>query len=189
MKIAGRLIVFTILLIALASACKFFFGPDLKWSGFSPVIAIALFSGMTIKQRSLVFILPLLSLLISDAVIQFLYEQGAFPYAGFYSGQWKNYLIILLCATLIGWLIKGKNYRSLLLAGIIAPSVFFLVSNFNVWLNAQVVYSRDINGLMNCYAAGLPFYKNALIGTLVFLPTILVIYNYLTKQKASLIVA
>ena len=74
MKINGRLILFTLLLVVLATACKFFFGPDLAWSGFSPVIAIALFSGMIMKQKDMSFLLPLLALLLSDAVIQLLYE-------------------------------------------------------------------------------------------------------------------
>ena len=42
---------------------------------------------------------------------------------------------------------------------------------------------------MTCYAAGLPFYKNALIATLVFLPGILLTYNYLTRNKAALTIA
>jgi len=108
MKINGRLIVFTLILVALATACKYFFGPDLNWSGFSPVIAIALFSGFIMKQRDLSFLLPLLALFISDAVIQFLYSQGLFPYAGFYSGQWINYLILLV-ATLMGLALKGRS--------------------------------------------------------------------------------
>lgn len=189
MKINGRIILFTLILVALATACKFFFGPELRWSGFSPVIAIALFSGMIIKQKDFSFILPLLALLISDAAIQVLYEANQFPYAGFYSGQWKNYIILLLTAPLIGWMLKAKSYRNVFLGGIIAPSVFFLVSNFNVWLSAEVVYSRDLSGLMTCYAAGLPFYKNALIATLVFLPGILFTYNYLTRKKAALVLA
>jgi hypothetical protein len=189
MKINGRLILFTLILVVLASACKYYFGPNLNWSGFSPVIAIALFSGMIIKQKDVAFIFPLLALLLSDVVIQLLYEQNAFPYAGFYNGQWKNYAILLLTATLIGWIIKGKNYVALALGGVIAPAVFFLVSNFNVWLSQEVVYSRDFSGLMNCYEFGLPFYRNSLIATLVFLPVILFSYNYFTKQKAALIVA
>ena len=86
MKNNGRLILFTIILIALATTCKVVFGPDLDWSGFSPVIAIALFAGFMIKQKNLAFILPLLALIGSDLVIQLLYAQGAFPYSGFYSG-------------------------------------------------------------------------------------------------------
>lgn len=189
MKINGRLIIFTLLLVALATACKFFFGPNLDWSGFSPVIAIALFSGMIMKQKDISFVLPLISVFISDAVIQLLYEQGLFAYPGFYSGQWKNYILLLLPATLIGWLLKGKNYKNIFIGAIGAPTFFFLASNFNVWFSSEVIYSRDFNGLMNCYASGLPFYRNALIGTLVFLPVILFIYNYLTRKKAALVVA
>lgn len=183
MKTNGRLIIFTLLLVALATACKYFFGPDLAWSGFSPVIAIALFSGMIIRQKNLSFILPLLALFISDAVIQFLYSQDLFPYAGFYGGQWKNYLI-LLAATLIGWALKGRKYSSLLAGALAAPTLFFLVSNFMVWTGSHITYTKDFSGLMNCYEAGLPFYRNSLIATLLFLPVILIAYNYLTKKKA-----
>lgn len=186
MKFNGRMLVFTIALIALATACKFFFGPDLDWSGFSPVIAIALFAGFIIKQKDLSFVLPLLALFISDAVIQFLYSQELFPYAGFYAGQWKNYLI-LLSATLLGWLLKGRSYGSLFAGGIAAPTVYFLVSNFMVWqVSAEVVYAKNIGGLMTCYEAGLPFYRNSLVATLLFLPVILVIYNYLRRREAKL---
>ncbi|MEI9944551.1 MAG: DUF6580 family putative transport protein [Chitinophagaceae bacterium] len=191
MKINGRLILFTLILVALATACKFFFGPDLAWSGFSPLIAIALFSGMIMRQKKdMSFVLPLLSVFISDAIIQLLYEQGKFDYQGFYSGQWKNYLLLLLPATLVGLIFKGKNYKNLLLGGIIAPTVYFLLSNFNVWLSTtEVVYTKDFTGLLTCYEAGLPFYRNALIATLVFLPVILFSYNYLTRHRAALIVA
>jgi hypothetical protein len=188
MKINGRLIVFTLILVALATAFKFFFGPDLDWSGFSPVIAIALFSGFIIKQKDLSFILPLLALFLSDVIIQLLYTQGLFKYPGFYSGQWINYLL-LLSATLIGWLLKGKSYGSLLAGAVAAPTVFFLLSNFSVWIGNQVTYSKDFNGLMTCYAAGLPFYKNALVASLVFLPGILFLYNYMNRKKAVLTLA
>jgi hypothetical protein len=188
MKINGRLIFFTVILVALAAACKYFFGPDLGWSGFSPVIAIALFSGMIIRQKDQSFLLPLLALLVSDAVIQVLYARGLFPYAGFYQGQWINYLV-LLTATLVGWVMKGRKYSRLLTGAVAAPTLFFLVSNFLVWSGAQVTYTRDFSGLMNCYEAGLPFYRNSLVATLVFLPLILGSYNYLTRKKAVLTLA
>jgi hypothetical protein len=189
MKINGRLILFTLILVALATACKFFFGPNLNWSGFSPVIAIALFSGMILKQKDFSFILPLLALLLSDAAIQLLYEQNAFPYPGFYRYQWVNYAILLGTATLVGWLLKGRTYKNVFIGAIAAPTVFFLVSNFSVWVKGEVLYPRSFDGLMTCYAAGLPFYKNALIATLVFLPIILFSYNFLARKKAALVVA
>ncbi len=185
MKINGRLLLFTLLLVILATACKYYFGDNLNWSGFSPIIAIALFSGMIIKQKDMSFILPLLALFISDAVIQFLYSQDLFPYSGFYSGQWKNYLLIL-SATLIGWVLKGRSYGRLLAGGLIGPTVYFLASNFMVWQASEVTYPNNFGGLMVCYEAALPFFRNSLIATLLFLPVILVAYNYITKHKAEL---
>lgn len=185
MKINGRLILFTALLVILTTACKYFFGPDLDWSGFSPVIAIALFSGFIIKDRDMSFLLPLVALFLSDFFIQLLYKEGLFPYAGFYNGQWKNYLI-LLASTLLGWGLKGRSYGSLAIGAIVAPTLFFLISNAQVWMGAYSSYTKDFNGLLNSYEAGLPFYRNALVSTLIFLPAILLAYNYITKKKFEL---
>jgi len=186
MKFSPRLIIFTLILVIIATACKFFFGPDLDWSGFSPVIAIALFSGFIMKERDMSFLLPLLALFISDAVIQLLFKQGLFPYQGFYSGQWKNYLI-LLASTMIGALLRGRSYASLIAGALIAPTVYFFISNFMVWnANIENVYPRNFGGLMTCYEAGLPFFRNSLIATIVFLPLILFAYNIMVKQKTEL---
>lgn len=189
MKINRKLIVFTIILVVLATACKFFFGPELAWSGFSPVIAIALFAGFIMKQKDMSFLLPLAALFISDVVIQVLYTQDLFPYAGFYGGQWKNYLVLML-AVLIGWGLKGRKKSSLIAGGLAAPTVFFLVSNFMVWMAAtEIVYAKSFAGLMICYEAGLPFYRNSLIATMLFLPVILLSYNYITRNKTELTIA
>lgn len=185
----GRLILFTLVLVILATACKFFFGPDLDWSGFSPVIAIALFSGLILKQKDMSFLLPLLALFISDAVIQFLYTQDLFPYAGFYSGQWKNYLL-LMAAVLVGWSLRGRKLSNLAAGSFAAPTVFFLISNFAVWMSStETVYAKSAAGLLVCYEAGIPFYKNSLIATFVFLPVVLIVFNYLTRKKAVLTLA
>ena len=189
MKPNGKTILFILILIMFTTICKYYFGPEPGWSGFSPVIAIALFSGFILKERDKSFFLPLLALFISDVVIHILFKWGLFEYPGFYSGQLKNYLI-LLTATVIGWLLKGRNHASLLTGAIAAPTVFFLLSNFGVWLaTTEAIYSKDFSGLMACYAAGLPFYKNALIATLVCLPGILFLYNYLTRNRKVLTVA
>ncbi len=186
MKINGRLIVFTLILIALQTICKLLFAPRLEWSGFSPFIAIALFSGFIMKERNMSFLLPLLALFISDAIIHVLYLNNQFDFAGLYAGQWKNYLILLAC-TLIGWILKGRSYPGIAIAGIAAPTVYFLVSNFMVWqATTEAVYAKSFSGLMTCYEAALPFYRNSLIATLLFLPVILLLYNYLTRKKAVL---
>ena len=180
---------FALILVTLTTACKFFFGPEIAFSGFSPVLAIALFSGYVFSKKEGLFVLPLLSLLLSDLFIQLLYQQGVFEYPGIYGGQWKNYLL-LLSATLLGALIRGRSYQTLALGALSAPTFFFLLSNFMVWLSAaETIYARSMGGLITCYTAGLPFYRNSLLGTFVFLPVILFLFNYVERRKASLVLA
>jgi len=178
-----NLFLFTILLIAVATLCKFFFAPKLEWSGFSPVIAIALFSGMIVKDRKSSFLLPLIALFASDVLIEIFYRVEWFPFAGFYKHQWVNYTLLLL-VTLIGWALKGKNMVSLFAGAVIAPTVFFLLSNFSSWMFMDL-YPKTTAGLLQSYTAGLPFYKHALSATIVFLPLISFAYNYLTKNKTA----
>ncbi len=188
MKINGRLFAFTILLIAEATICKFFFGPNLSWSGFSPIIAISLFSGMIVKDKSQSFLLPLIAVFASDLLTHLMFKMGWFPYAGFYSGQWINYSFLLL-VTLIGWAVKGKNYATVFLGALAGPTAFFLLSNFTVWAGSQTLYSKSVNGLVACYTAGLPFYKNALIASVIFLPLIILAYTFIVKRRTALVLA
>jgi len=191
MKINSKLLAFTAILVVLTTVIKFFCGPDLAWSGFSPVIAIALFSGMIIQKRDQSFLLPIAALLISDLFIHLLYLGKAFPYPGFYEGQWINYLLLFIC-TVAGWVLKGRTNISLLAGAIIAPTLYFLASNFTSWLGVGMpvrIYSNDFTGLMNAYEAALPFYRNSLLSTLLFFPVILFAYNYLMRKRTVLTIA
>lgn len=186
MRINSRMIFFTLILVTATTVCKYYFGPDLGWSGFSPVIAIGLFSGMLINDKGRSFLLPLVAVFASDIIIQLLFLAGKFPYSGFYTYQVFNYSL-LAAVTLLGWALKGKNYGRIALGGVIAPTVFFLVSNCGSWLiDTGNNYTNDLNGLLKSYDAGLPFYRNALASTLIFLPAILTGYNVIVKRTAAL---
>ncbi len=186
MKINGRFILFMLVLIALQTICKLLFAPRFEWSGFSPFIAIALFSGFMVKEKNMSFLLPLLALLASDAIIHVLYLNKQFDFAGFYPGMWKNYLLLLV-TTLIGWGLKGRSYTTIFIGALAAPTFYFLASNFMVWYAVdEAVYARSFPGLMTCYEAALPFYRNSLIATVLFVPAIIFVYNYIVRGKATL---
>jgi hypothetical protein len=186
MKLNTRLILFGVLVVLIATVSKILFAPRLAFSGFSPIIAIALFSGMIMKEKKLSFLFPLLVLLISDGLIQLFYQAGWFQFEGFYRFQWVNYSLLLL-STLIGWKLKGKNYGRIFAGSLIASTLFFLCSNFFVW-TTNGGYQRPLtfDGLLLCLGDGLPFYKNELIATLLYLPILIVVYNFLLKKRYSL---
>lgn len=185
----NKSILFATALVILTTACKYFFGPAIALSGFSPVLAIALFSGFVIRKKEWLFFFSLTSLFISDLAIELLYQNGLFYYAGVYGGQWKNYLL-LLSTTFIGYLFQARSVKNIFIGAFTGTTLFFLLSNGLVWLySSEAVYSKDAVGLFTSYVAGLPFYKNSLLSTLVFLPAILFLYNYISQKKSAILVA
>ncbi|PVD50307.1 hypothetical protein DC498_20920 [Terrimonas sp.] len=137
--------------------------------GFAPQIAMAIFAGAVIKDRKTAFALPLISMFISDAFYQILYVSGLSIIPGFYEGQATNYILFTLL-TVVGFLIKKINIVNVAIASIAASTIYFLTSNFMVWLSGTGGYQhpQTFNGLMMTIADGVPFYKNSIWGTLFF---------------------
>ncbi|MEO6916158.1 MAG: DUF6580 family putative transport protein, partial [Chitinophagaceae bacterium] len=136
--------------------------------GFAPQIAMAVFAGMVIKDRKWVFAVPVLSMFISDMIYQILYIRGLTEIPGFYEWQWLNYLLIM-GITAIGFAFKKVNTKNFLVCSFLAPTAFFLVSNFITWFSG-FGYHRPLTfaGLMQCYADGLPFFQRSIVATLIF---------------------
>ncbi|MBS1749374.1 MAG: hypothetical protein JST63_05690 [Bacteroidetes bacterium] len=136
--------------------------------GFAPQIAMALFSGAVIKDRKYAFTLPLFSMLISDVLYELLFISGLSAIQGFYEGQLTNYALFVLL-TAGGFFIRKINFVNILLASIAGPTVYFLLSNFLVWLSGSgLMRPKTFDGLMMCFADGIPFYKNSVWGTMFF---------------------
>ena len=149
--------------------------------GFAPQMAMAVFAGAVIRDKKWAFILPLLSMFLSDALYQVLYANGLTDIPGFYEGQITNY-ILFGSLTVIGFLIKKINWLSVLASSLAAPTAFFLMSNFAVWMGGGGLNRpKTFGGLMMCYADGLPFYPNALLATVVF-STVLFGSYYLVQR-------
>ncbi len=90
---------------------------------------------------------------------------------GFYEGQWQNYLLFTLLV-FVGLAVKKINVFQIAAASVIAPTLYFLVSNFLVWASNGATRGLDrpknFSGLMLCYTDGIPFYKMSILATLVF---------------------
>jgi hypothetical protein len=154
--------------------------------GFAPQWAMAVFAGAVVKDKKWAFLLPLLSMLVSDTVYQILYNNGVSQIWGFYGGQWLNYFLFG-SLTIFGFVIaKRISVVNVLAASLAAPSAFFLLSNFTVWISGGG-YQRPITGagLLQCYADGVPFYQMSLLATPVFAAVLFGAY-FLVNQRAVL---
>ena len=138
-------------LILLAAALRIAPHP---WN-FTPVGAMALFSGALLKDRRLAFLFPLLALFAGDIFIG-LYKIVPIIYASF------------LINVAIGlWLCDRRTIARISLATLLGATQFFLLTNFAVWQFLSG-YPHNASGLIACYVAGIPFFWNTLAGDAVY---------------------
>jgi hypothetical protein len=178
MKFNRNLIISFVLLVIVASLYRVLPRP----MGFAPQIAMALFAGAICTNKKFAFLLPLLSMFLSDALYQFLFNLGYTKIEGFYDGQLGNYLLI--CGlTVIGFFVKQRNVLSIAAGSLAAPTAYFLISNFMVWIGGGG-YNRPktFDGLMMVYADGLPFYQMSFLATLFFSAVFFGGYYLVTKS-------
>lgn len=153
-----------ILLIVLAICARILPHP----ANIAPISAIALFSGLYLSRR-LALTLPIIGLVISDFII------------GFYDTRIMIavYASILITAG-IGILLQQKKRPTYLLAGTLLGSIiFFIITNAAVWLFGTM-YPHTIHGLMTSYTMAIPFFRNSVLGDLMFSTILIGSYELLT---------
>lgn len=143
-----------LILIAIIGAASMRLIPH--WPNFTPVAAIALFSGAHINKRSLAFLIPLAAMFVSDLILGF-HSTMIAVYAAFG--------ITVVAGILLTNRIKAGN---VVLASLFSSVIFYLITNFGSWISGMMPYPKDFTGLMQAYAAGIPFFNNGLLGDLFF---------------------
>ena len=122
---------------------------------FSPIDAMALFSGAYLGRRALAFVAPLGALLLSDLVL------------GFYHGQATVYFSVALIV-MIGMAALSRRSPVRIGAAAIASSVlFFAITNLGMWAFSGF-YPRTFGGLEACFVAAIPFFQNTIAGDLFY---------------------
>ena len=137
--------------------------------GFAPQIAIALFGGsLFVRQKQFAFLLPIVSMFISDVLYQVLYSYHLTVIQGFYQGQLLNYVLIASTAV-FGFGLQTNKLHKYFIGFLSAPTAYFLVSNFLVWSQGGGYHHPfTAVGLIQTMVDGLPFYPYSIAGTLVF---------------------
>ncbi|MBK6546484.1 MAG: hypothetical protein IPO78_07540 [Saprospiraceae bacterium] len=142
---------------------------------FTASIAVILFAA-TILRNGWSFGILILCYWLSDLVINnWIYPASDFMWFtnGFY---WIviPYLIVFLAAK-----VYNRDHFSplrILSSSFLTSLLFFVVSNFGVWISSVVTYSKDLNGLLLCYWNAIPFFSYELAGTVFYSSIIFGIY-------------
>jgi hypothetical protein len=122
---------------------------------FTPVAATALFAASVLRLRTLAVIVPILGMMLGDAVL------------GFYDLRLMTVVYVALALPACTAFLSSRFRRPRLLVSILLSSslLFFLVTNLAVWAFGSM-YAADAGGLLKCYVAALPFLRNMLAGDL-----------------------
>jgi hypothetical protein len=135
---------------------------------FTPLMAIGLFAGSQARRASTAVLVTVFALVLSDAVL------------GFYPGFWYVYAAALI-PVLLGRLVRNRDGAGAIAAAALASSLsFFLITNFMVWASAEL-YPHTATGLSACYLAGVPFYRNQVLGDAVY--TVAIFGGYAVVQR------
>ena len=125
---------------------------------FTPIAGMALFGAAIFKRREMGLILPLVmplaALFLSDCVL------------GFHDQIASVYISFLLIAFIGLALRENRSVPRLLAASVSSSVIFFVVTNTAVWFS-NPFYAHNFSGLTLCWAAGIPFFENTLMGDLL----------------------
>jgi hypothetical protein len=160
--------------LTLAVASRFLILLNPSWANFSPVSSMALFAGAYALNSRQAIIWSIVPIWISNLILNnFVYPQY---FDGFSWGIDLIHLSLFAGVAILGSRIS--NLSTFVGANILSVIGFFILSNFAVWagdvigygfkVGNAVIYSKDLSGLLTCYAAALPFLKNAIISQFIF---------------------
>jgi hypothetical protein len=120
---------------------------------------------------------------LSDLVINnIIYAEYYNSFVWFQSFQLYTFLSIALITILGFVLIKKVSVKNIAIGSLFAPTLFFIVSNFGSWMSPMALFPKTFGGLIQTYAAGIPFYRNNIVSTIVF-STVIFGVHYLMTQK------
>jgi hypothetical protein len=146
------------LFILLAASLRIV-GAQFHWYNIVPIVGIGIFSGSVLQNKSWAFLIPVSAMFLSDMVF------AAFTHTqGFYGiSQTVDYFAVGLVA-LLGTRLTHRSTLNVLGYAISGSLVFFLLSNFGTWLGGY--YQYTVQGLIDCFAMAIPFYKSEFASTL-----------------------
>ena len=141
------LIIFALIAVAIMS--RLLIHPQ----NFSPVMAIALFSGILLGKKWYAFVVPLLIMVISDIFL------------GFSDVTWSVYLSFALIVGM-GMFMKKVSFVNVFANSLLAALLFFVITNFACWIPGWYGYTWQ--GLVDCYVAAIPFFRMTVLSSVVY---------------------
>lgn len=139
--------------------------------------ALGLLAGCYLVGRK-AYLVPLGVLLLSDLVGQMV----GIPGMGFYNPVTMVMVYAgALAAIPVGrWMRSQQSKLRLPVGSLVASTLFFLISNFGVWLSGW--YPMTGAGLLSCYGFAVPFFGYTIAGDLICTVALFTAYEYTRRD-------
>jgi len=140
----------------------------------TPIAATALFAVALLDNWWLAGLVPIIAMGVTDFFI------------GVY--DWRVMLTVyaaLVFPVILGPYVRGNRSPIRVLPCALVSSVFFFIAtNFGVWCFTSL-YAPDLGGLLQCYRAAVPFFKNTVIGDLFWTSALFGTYAIVSGMHRS----
>ncbi len=142
---------------------------------FTASMAAIIFSSLVMRDwKALVGIL--LAYMFSDLIINnVMYRQSEFLW--FSPGILWIFMPFIIVFLLNRFFYKKEIAPLTIFSNSLAASIlFFLISNFGVWMSSKGIYTHDLSGLLICYVNAIPFLAYEIAGTLFYSSVVFSVY-------------
>ena len=133
---------------------------------FTPILSISILGYLFSKILLLKVLIVLGSMFFSDLII----------------GVHDFIIYVYFSLMLLIIISNNKNYIYMIFLG---PLIFFIITNFGVWLSSAY-YTKNIDGLIECFYMAIPFFKNTILSTFFYCILILLTKNFYQIQKKNI---
>lgn len=135
----------------------------------TPIISIGLFLSVIFEKQVAGICVFMGAMLISDLSL------------GLHTTMIFTYSALLLIALLGQWI---KGVVSACLWSFVAATLFFVLSNFGVWLTSGM-YPLSWDGMVSCYIYAIPFFINSLLATTGFSVMLSLVYALPNREPSG----
>jgi len=131
---------------------------------FTPIGALALFGGACFATKRTAFVVPLTAMVLSDLAIGLVSGDLSLGLHPLLPVVYSSFALIVC----LGFWLRPRRRPVLIAGAALAGSLlFFVLTNWGVWAFGSL-YPRTWAGLAACYVAAIPFFRNTVLGDLVY---------------------
>ena len=134
---------------------------------FTSLLALSFYVPAILGIRYLPFLL--ISFAITDFII------------GYHTGTHWTWGSVLVIGFISQYFVKNISYR--LSGALLGALIFFLITNFGVWVSGM--YGYTFSGLVSCYVLAIPFFSYSLISTFIFSILIESVLYFIKQKKIN----